>query len=227
MPVLRSSRILGVLISILLGLILLVPGAFAITTEDFPVARPEGHVVDSADVLSRVSRSQIEGRLVELGNERLDARLITLRKLDYGVSLSNFGSSLIDRWSTNAGEKELPLLVMLIDAQTKQTVVLADASLRSTLPDALLQSTGRTTMNKPVVGGERYQQASFDAIARLQVVLDGGDDPGAPVETFSAIKQTNIPSQEQTQNSNATLIVVVLMVVGTIVPMATWWVFSR
>ena len=227
MPVLRSSRILGVLISILLGLILLVPGAFAITTEDFPVARPEGHVVDSADVLSRVSRSQIEGRLVELGNERLDARLITLRKLDYGVSLSNFGSSLIDRWSTNAGEKELPLLVMLIDAQTKQTVVLADTSLRSTLPDALLQSTGRTTMNKPVVAGERYQQASFDAIARLQVVLDGGDDPGAPVETISAIKQTNIPSQEQTQNSNATLVVVVLMVVGTIVPMATWWVFSR
>ena len=227
MPVLRSSRILGVLISILLGLILLVPGAFAITTEDFPVARPEGHVVDSADVLSRVSRSQIEGRLVELGNERLDARLITLRKLDYGVSLSNFGSSLIDRWSTNAGEKELPLLVMLIDAQTKQTVVLADTSLRSILPDALLQSTGRTTMNKPVVGGERYQQASFDAIARLQVVLDGGEDPGPPIETFSTIKQTNIPSQEQTQSSNATLVVVVLMVVGTIVPMATWWVFSR
>ena len=227
MPVLRSSRFLGVLISILLGLILLVPGAFAITTEDFPVARPEGHVVDSADVLSRVSRSQIEGRLVELGNERLDARLITLRKLDYGVSLSNFGSSMIDRLSTNAGEKELPLLVMLIDAQTKQTVVLADTSLRSTLPEALLQSTGRTTMNKPVVAGERYQQASFDAIARLQVVLDGGDDPGAPVETISAIKQTNIPSQEQTQSSNATLVVVVLMVVGTIVPMATWWVFSR
>ncbi|ABM78216.1 photosystem II repair protein Psb32 [Prochlorococcus marinus] len=227
MPVLRSSRFLGVLISILLGLILLVPGAFAITTEDLPVARPEGHVVDSADVLSRVSRSQIEGRLVELGNERLDARLITLRKLDYGVSLSSFGSSLIDRWSTNAGEKELPLLVMLIDAQTKQTVVLADTSLRSTLPDALLQSTGRTTMNKPVVGGERYQQASFDAIARLQVVLDGGEDPGPPIEAFSAIKQTNIPSQEQTQSSNATLVVVVLMVVGTIVPMATWWVFSR
>ena len=82
-------------------------------------------------------------------------------------------------------------------------------------------------MNKPVVAGERYQQASFDAIARLQVVLDGGNDPGPPIETFSAIKQTNIPSQEQTQNSNATLLVVVLMVVGTIVPMATWWVFSR
>lgn len=64
MHVLRSSRFLGVLISILLGLILLVPGAFAITTEDFPVARPESHVVDSAEVLSRVSRSQIEGRLL-------------------------------------------------------------------------------------------------------------------------------------------------------------------
>ena len=227
MSVLRSSHFFGVLFSILLGLIFLVPGAFAISTEDFPVTRPEAHVVDSADVLSRVTRSQIEGRLDELGNERLDARLITLRKLDYGVSLSSFGSSLIDRWSSNTGERELPLLLLLIDAQTKQTVVLADSSLKSTLPDALLQSTGRTTMNQPVVGGERYQQASFDALTRLQVVLDGGDDPGPPIETFSVIKQTNIPSQEQTQNSNATLWVVVLMVVGTIVPMATWWVFSR
>jgi uncharacterized protein len=38
---------------------------------------------------------------------------------------------------------------------------------------------------------------------------------------------SNVPSREQTETSNAFTWVVVLLVVGTVVPMATWWVFSR
>jgi uncharacterized protein len=38
---------------------------------------------------------------------------------------------------------------------------------------------------------------------------------------------SNIPSKEETENSNAFTWVVVLLIVGTVVPMATWWVFSR
>jgi uncharacterized protein len=38
---------------------------------------------------------------------------------------------------------------------------------------------------------------------------------------------SNVPSREQTESSNAFTWVVVLLVVGTVVPMATWWVFSR
>jgi hypothetical protein len=38
---------------------------------------------------------------------------------------------------------------------------------------------------------------------------------------------TNVPTVEETRESNAFTWVIVLLVVGTIVPMATWWVFSR
>jgi uncharacterized protein len=38
---------------------------------------------------------------------------------------------------------------------------------------------------------------------------------------------SNIPSREDTAGSNAFTWVVVLLVVGTVVPMLTWWVFSR
>ncbi len=223
----KPTRFFAYLISIILVLTLVVPSASAITAKDFPAARPEKHVVDSAAVLSRVSSSQLESRLDQIGKGQLDARLITLRKLDYGLSLANFGNSLIERWSLSTNQEDLPLLLMVIDAQNKQAVVVADLALSSQLPNSILQSVGRTTMNKPLVEGERYQQASFDALTRLKVVLDGGDDPGPPIEAFSAIKQTNIPTQEETQSSNALVWVVVLMVVGTIVPMATWWVFSR
>jgi uncharacterized protein len=38
---------------------------------------------------------------------------------------------------------------------------------------------------------------------------------------------SNIPSQEETSSSKAFTWVVVLLVVGSVVPMVTWWVFSR
>jgi uncharacterized protein len=95
------------------------------------------------------------------------------------------------------------------------------------LPAELLRSTGRTTMSQPLRDGDRYRQASLDGIERLAVVLDGGEDPGPPVEVERTTLPTNIPSKEETQSSNAFTWVVVLLVVGTIVPMATWWVFSR
>ena len=34
-------------------------------------------------------------------------------------------------------------------------------------------------------------------------------------------------AQAETEESNATTWIIVLLVLGTIIPMATWWVFSR
>jgi uncharacterized protein len=38
---------------------------------------------------------------------------------------------------------------------------------------------------------------------------------------------SNVPTRQETQESNAFTWVVVLLVVGSVVPMVTWWVFSR
>ena len=62
---------------------------------------------------------------------------------------------------------------------------------------------------------------------RLTTVLNGGEDPGEPVEAEVIVAPTNVPTREETAASNAFTWVVVLLVVGTIVPMLTWWVFSR
>jgi uncharacterized protein len=58
-------------------------------------------------------------------------------------------------------------------------------------------------------------------------VIDGGEDPGEPDVPEAPVVVTNIPSQEETASSNAFTWVVVLLVVGSVVPMLTWWVFSR
>jgi len=222
---LRISKLLAVLSATALSLWLLVPTALAVAPVDFPSVRPSDPVLDGAEVLSRSSRTELNARLQELDQQRLDARLITVRRLDYGLTLNSFGEQLLERWSGPAGEA--PLLLMLIEAQNKQATVVADSALSSRLPAELLRSTGRTTMGQPLRDGDRYRQASLDGIDRLDVVLNGGEDPGPPVEVERTTLPTNIPTKEETEESNAFTWVIVLLVVGTIVPMATWWVFSR
>ena len=169
---LRMRSLYAGLLATCLSFLLLVPACFAVAPVDFPTEAPVESVIDSADVLSRASRSDITTGLEQFKQERVDARLVTVRRLDYGLSLNQFGEQLIERWSTQ--QQDLPLLLLLIESQNKQAAVVADPLLLDRLPDELLKSTGRTTMSQPLREGDRYRQASLDGITRLEVVLNGG-----------------------------------------------------
>ena len=218
---------LQLLIAACLCFFLAVPAGFDLSPQDLPTQPPDEAVLDSADVLSRAGKNEIEARLKQLESSKVDARVITLRKLDYGLSLTGFGEELVERWSNNGNSTERPLILFLEETQNKQAAVVVSASLSDQLPDALLRSTARTTMSQPMRDGERFRQASMDGIERVAVVLDGGEDPGPPIELERTALPTNVPTVEETRESNAFTWVIVLLVVGTIVPMATWWVFSR
>jgi len=222
---LRIRSLLAGVLATCLSLLLLVPAASAVAPIDFPASAPDESVTDSAEVLSRASRSDISARLAQLDAEKVDARLVTLRRLDYGLTLKQFGDQLLERWTSEPNE--LPLVLFLIEAQNKQAAVVADPLLSERLSKELLTSTGRTTMSQPLRDGDRYRQASLDGISRLEVVLSGGADPGPPIEVERTTLPTNIPTAEETKESNAFTWVIVLLVVGSIVPMATWWIFSR
>lgn len=204
--------------------------ALALSVRDLPATAPSAHVIDQADVLSRATRAELERRLDRLSEQRVDARLVTVTRLDYGLSLDELGDQLLERWqgpSELDGTSPLPLLLLLIDSQTKTSAVVASATLEGQLPDALLRSTAQATMAQPLRLGDRYRQASLDAINRLEPVLQGEADPGPPQEQEEAAVLSNIPSREETQNGKGFTWVVVLLVVGSVVPMLTWWVFSR
>ncbi len=218
---------LQLLIAASLCFFLAVPAGFALSPQDLPAQPPDQAVLDSADVLSRAGKNEIETRLNQLESSKVDARVITLRKLDYGLSLTGFGEELVERWSSNDNRSERPLILFLEETQNKQAAVVVSAELSDQLPDALLRSTARTTMSQPMRDGERFRQASMDGIERIAVVLNGGEDPGPPIQIERTALPTNVPTVEETSESNAFTWVIVLLVVGTIVPMATWWVFSR
>ena len=218
---------LQLLIAASLCFFLAVPAGFALSPQDLPAQPPDKAVLDSADVLSRAGKNEIETRLNQLESSKVDARVITVRKLDYGLSLTGFGEELVERWSNNGNTSERPLILFLEETQNKQAAVVVSAELSDQLPDTLLRSTARTTMSQPMRDGERFRQASMDGIERIAVVLNGGEDPGPPIQIERTALPTNVPTVEETSESNAFTWVIVLLVVGTIVPMATWWVFSR
>lgn len=223
----RHALLLAVLI---LTLVVPARSAQALALADLPASPPAERVIDTADVLSRAGRSEIEQKLERFAADHVDARLITVKRLDYGVSLDSLGRQLLQRWNPDPAEGRLsgdPLLFLLIDAQTRGTAIVASPPLERQLPPELLRSTARTTMAQPLKEGDRYRQATLDALARLDVVIDGGEDPGEPDVPEAPAVVTNIPSQEDTASSNAFTWVVVLLVVGSVVPMLTWWVFSR
>jgi uncharacterized protein len=214
--ILRSFSLLVLLLALALP-------AYAVGVEDYPLLPSTEKVSDGADVLSRAAIAELQRRLEVFGDARVDARVITLRRLDYDLTLQELADQLLERWQSEDNEQ----LLVLIETGTNSVSIQASSEVRSLLPEELLISTAETTMAYPLRDGGRYRQALIDGIDRLGVVLAGGDDPGPPVVVEPALIASNIPSVEETANSNAFSWVVVLLVVGTLVPMATWWVFSR
>ena len=221
---LSHRRLLTSLLGAALCLFLAVPASFAISPSALGSTLPDAVVIDEAEVFSRASRAELEAKLRSFSDDRVDARLITVRRLDYGFSLSAFGEELLETWNSPSGN---PLLLMLIETQNKRAALIADDELQTQLPASLLTSTARTTMTIPLREGDRYRQASIDGLNRLGTVLSGGDDPGPPQVIERVTLPTNIPTRAETESSNATTWVIVLLILGTIIPMATWWVFSR
>jgi uncharacterized protein len=211
----------------LLVVLLLLPvaPALAVSATTFSDTIPQERVLDQAAVLSRAASADVARQLETLTAERVDAHLITLKQLDYGLTLNQLGEDLLQRWQQSSGSTDQ--LLFLIDAQTNTAAVVASPSLAGQLSANLLRSTARTTMTAPIRDGARFRQASLDGIQRVSTVLQGGEDPGEPAVAQVVTPNSNVPSREQTESSNAFTWVVVLLVVGTVVPMATWWVFSR
>ncbi|MFM7314240.1 MAG: photosystem II repair protein Psb32 [Cyanobium sp.] len=219
------SLFAGLISCLLLAGLVLPQAALATGAQDLPPQLPAATVLDTADLLSRAASADLEKRLQTLADDHVEARLVTLRRLDYGLSLEILGQQLLERWG--AGDPDSGLLLLLIESQNNSAAVVASTDLLDQLPQSLLSSTAISTMGLPLREGARYRQAGLDALDRLEAVLQGGEDPGPPQLLDRMPIETNIPTKEETASSNALLWVVVLLVVGTLVPMITWWVFSR
>jgi uncharacterized protein len=78
----------------------------------------------------------------------------------------------------------------------------------------------------PIRDGNKYNQAFLDANARIVAVLSGQPDPGPPDLTQNVQVASTFKSAEETDTKNSTIWVVVILVVATVVPMATYFFYQ-
>ena len=210
----------------LLGLVALAPPSMALTATDFPSAPPmQERVVDQAEVFSRAAVGELNRHLSELTSYGVEANLVTLGRVDYGSTPTAVATDLLERWQQQDPQERL---VALVETRTGQVAVVASPALARRLSPSLLDSTAEDTMAGQLRRGEGYRLTMLRGIQRLDTVLAGGEDPGPPMlEAAMPAARSNVPSHEETAASNALTWVAVLLGLGTVIPMLTWWVFSR
>lgn len=231
----RRSRggIIALLIVVLLGPMAWLPGvalpAHATGIYEIPAlqAGAETVLVDEAQVLSRLNTTQISGRLKDLERTTgVEIRFVTFRRLDYEVTIQQFTQSLFEQWYPTP-EAQANQILIALDVVSNTVGIQVGPEVPSSLTPAIAQSITQETMLLPMRKGEKYNQAMLDATERLSAVLSGQVDPGPPTVVDTVQVEGTFATPEETKNSNGTIIVIVLLIVATVVPMVTYFMYVR
>jgi uncharacterized protein len=183
-------------------------------------------VIDKAEVLSRLNEGRLSNTLDDLaqktGNE---VRMVTIRRLDYGETIESFTKALFEKWFPTA-EAQAKQTLLVIDTLTNTTAIQTSDPVKSILPDDIAQSVASETVAVPLRTGNKYNQALLDASDRLVAVLSGEPDPGPPVVEEKVQVESTFKSAEETDTKNSTIWVVAILIIATVVPMATYFFYQ-
>jgi uncharacterized protein len=212
------------LLSFILSLGLMVAPANATGVYDLPPlsAGSSTWVLDMADAISRTNEGKLSGDLKQLaqktGNE---VRMVAIRRLDFDETIDSFADKLFTSWFPTP-EEQANQTLLVMDTLTNSTAIRTGEAVKQIMPENIAQSVSSETAAIPLREGSKYNQAFLDASDRLVAVLSGQPDPGPPSEQEINIEST-FASAEETDDRSATIWVIVLLVLATAIPMATYF----
>ncbi len=219
------QRLIILIISVffLLGLGIAPVGATGVY--DLPSLSDNTWVIDQADILSRVNEGKINSNLKNLaettGNE---VRMVTIRRLDYGETIDSFADELFTTWFPTEAEQANQTLLVL-DSVTNNATIRTGENVKTIMSDEIASSVAIDNIGVPLREGNKYNQAFVSAGDRLVAVLSGEPDPGAPEIQDKINTEGTFTAAEETQQGSATIWVVVLLVLATVIPMATYFFY--
>lgn len=222
----RLRNMLGpIVLGCLLVLNLCILPANATNIYDVPDFEENAHVVDQAEVLSRATEGKINNdfRKVEETTGQ-EPYIVTIRRLDYDVTIEKFTQDLFERWFPTP-EDQNKVTLLTIDVQTDNTAIVTGEGVKSVMSDEIANSIAKETVLVPLKYGNRYNQAFSDATDRMAIVLSGKEDPGPPVVKDNINVEGNFASREETQEGNGFTWVIVLLILSTVIPMATYYAY--
>jgi len=178
-------------------------------------------VIDDAETLSRATEIKLDGMLEDLakstGNE---VRMLSIRRLDYDLTIDSFADQVFDQWYPTP-EEQANQALLVMDTLTNRTALRAGEALNSLLTPEIAESIVKETVFMPLKNLQ-YNQAFVDAADRMVAVLSGEEDPGPPVVQELNIEGT-FSSAEETDDGIATIWVVILLLLATLIPMVTYF----
>jgi len=179
-------------------------------------------IIDQAEVISLSNEGQISNQLSKLAQTTGDeVRLVSIRRLDYGMTIDGLADELFSHWFPTDQEKANQVLLVL-DTLSNKTALRVGEKVKDRLTPELIESITDKTIAIPLREGSKYNEAFLDASYRISQVVSGQDDPGEPTKQEINIEGT-FKTAEATNDRSATVWVIVLLVVATAIPMATYF----
>jgi len=183
-------------------------------------------VIDKAEVLSRLNEGRLSDKLDNLAKQTgKEVRMVTIHRLDYGETAESFTKALFDKWFPTPEAKANQAL-LVIDTVTNTTGIQTGDRVKSILPDDIANSVASETLIVPLREGNKYNEGLLDASDRLVAVLSGKPDPGPPVVEEKVQVASTFTKAEETDTKNSTIWVVAILIIATVVPMATYFFYQ-
>ncbi|MGF1480712.1 MAG: photosystem II repair protein Psb32 [Cyanophyceae cyanobacterium] len=225
---LARQRLIAVLFPVLLVTGTIAAPASATGIADLPNLGPDSSVwvVDQAEVISRINEGQLNAALGDLQSQSgNDVKLVAIRRLDYGETVDSLAEKLFERWFP-APDTQANATLLVLETLTNNVAIRTGVAVKAVMPDNIAQSVAADTIGVPLREGDKYNQAFLAAKDRLVAVLSGQEDPGPPEVKEVLNTEGTFTAAEDTKQGSATVWVVVLLVLATVIPMATYFLYA-
>ena len=200
--------------------------AYATGVYDMPLTpNSDNWILDDAKQITRLNEGNLNKDLQKLADTTgQEVRYVTIHRLDYGETAQSFAEQLFNRWypTPEAGANKT---VVVIDDVTNNIGLKTGEETAELLSADIAESITTEAMKAPLLKSNSYNRAFDDATVRLAAVLAGEADPGPPtMEETINVEGTFATAEETEENrTSSTWIVVVLLVLATVIPMATYY----
>ncbi len=220
-------------IALLTSFNLFVSPALALQVSDIPdlaevkTLTEQTWVLDDSEVLSALTKSTIVSKAEKLAAlTGTEIHVVAIKRIDFGQPVSEFTAELFDKWFPTDAEKSNQILLLLA-TEDHRTAIQTGSKVKTLLPETIATSIADETMLYPARKAN-YNQAVNEGMARLEAVLRGNPDPGAPLLAVEETETSNYATREETEASSSNVVVIILLILATLLPMATYyWLQSQ
>ncbi|MGK7952787.1 MAG: YgcG family protein [Xenococcaceae cyanobacterium] len=197
-----------------------------LATGVYDIANPNTEdvwVIDQAKEISLANQRKLSNTFQQLAQDTgQEIRMIAVRRLDYGETIDSFADEVFTSWYPNAEAKANQTL-LVIDTLTNNVAIRTGENAQKLVNPEIANSIVEETIGNNLRNGNKYNQAFLDASDRLVAVLSGEEDPGPPAITDDVQIEGTFTKAEDTDDGIATIWVVVLLLLATVIPMVTYF----